>query len=200
MGDPAGAAPFLSGPSLAVAIVPSTQHSGNPAANYQEGKAMMLLGAVLLNQLQAAGIAATCCWSPQEDLATLATLYEEAQHWLDGRTEARKAVISLHSDSGTWSHVFGLFGRLEDMLLASILAYGVGAAMDVDPDRVRVVDRIGDMMYSTYLFTTKTTSPSVLLECGSHESSHDLTILTSTAGRQEIAAAIVRGLVDYATP
>lgn len=95
-------------------------------------------------------------------------------------------IVSLHSDSGTASHVFGCYdgGVLGDSYrLAETVAAPVASLFGVSARQVQL---------SGYLFYTRRGRYNVaLIECGSHQNQHDIAILL---GRQdEVAAAVVKG-------
>jgi len=180
--------------AIAVAIVPSTQHSG--FGRYVEGENMRQIGQLTVAELQRQGIAAQMFWSQDDSLDELAALYRQADSWVRRQPQPIRCVISLHSDSGLTNHCFGIWGRRDGISLALALAVTIGAVFPTDD--VRVFDSLGDVQYGSYLFTTQTTAPSVLIECGSHQSAEGLAVLSSDTGRRAIAQACCDGLLQWA--
>ncbi len=182
--------------AIAVALVPSTQHSGVPGI-YVEGTNCLAVAQITASKLIEAGIAVRVFWSQDGSLETLAALYRQADRWVQSRPEPIRCIVSQHSDSGTFSHVFGIFGRRADAALACAIATELGPVFRAQD--VRVFDHLGSVDYSTYLAITETTAASVIIEDGSHENESDRAILTSPAGQQQIAEATVKGIVTWAT-
>jgi len=176
-------------------LVPSTQKSGNPAAYYVEGHNMMLLGQLTASALRDRGFESRVFWSEKDDLDTLKKLYQEADAWVG----EGGIVVSQHSDSGNWSHVFGIYGRERpidrDPALAARIVQAVGKVFETKD--VRTFRFLGTTDYATYLFVTATTRPSVLIEYGSHMHEGNLAILTSEAGRRQLAQATVDGIEKW---
>lgn len=182
-----------------MAIVPSTQRSGNPSIGYIEGENELLVGQEMEAILEAEGYPYAVFWSKDGSLTTLSDLYRQANRWCAQQQADKACIISLHSDSGKdWSHVLGLYGRASDERLAWLVAEETAKVFDYDLERSDVCTSRWGIDYTGYLFVTQTTYPSVLLEGGSHENPHDLSVLTSGAGRWKIARAVCDGIARWA--
>ncbi len=198
--------------AVAVAFVPSNQDgnisglqpTGHPI--YHENGAMEYLARDKLVPLACSlGMEAMAfiTWKESEDGAhgkLLSGVREQirlAEAWLDsfpGRWFT--AIVSLHTDSGTSPHTFGLVaeGAVVGNSLVVSLTASVGRGFR-HSDR-RVLSRLGDKDYSTYIFA-QAGYPSVLLEIGSHQNAADLRVLYENV--DAVAQAIVEGVYEGLT-
>ncbi len=118
-----------------------------------------------------------------------------AAGWLAGTPPAECAIVNIHSDSGEKSHVAAIYGGAvmgPSYRLATTVARSVeGVFLTGD---FRYLDYTGYVFYShpALLYSG---IPRALIECGSHESSHDLDVLLNRRG--DLAAGILAGSIEF---
>jgi len=107
-----------------------------------------------------------------------------------------KVCVSIHTDSGDFSHTFGIVGRQfpDSERLATAIAKRVQSALGTAD--LRVFSKLGTTDYSTYIFATHAKVPAALIELCSHELPRDLDALW--ANGQQVAQALVDGVIEYA--
>lgn len=184
---------------IALALCNSLQlnsYKGRPDTEYS---ATGWLCGVAGEKAAAAGINARWFNGEPDRGGSVSNLIEQqdaAHDWLLGQPERVKVCVSIHTDSGTFSHTFGIFGRQfpESERLAEAIAGIVRSALGTAD--LRVFSRLGTIDYSTYIFATRASSPAALIEVCSHELPRDLEALW--ANGQQVAQAIVDGVVEYA--
>lgn len=95
-------------------------------------------------------------------------------------------IVSIHSDSGTYSHVFGCYDTAGSQL-AMTVAVPVAAVFGVTAKPLRLAGYLFDQMRGEY--------KAALIEDGSHQNAHDVDLLTNHTA--EIAEAVVKGAMEY---
>ena len=138
-------------------------------------------------------------WPESQDKTPLEGLiiqYKRAQQWLDSTSGDKKLILGLHTDSGDFPHTFGLYGRQQSYKAAEVIAESVGRVFHHAYDDVRIVNHLGDIEYSQYIFNTLTTDPSIIIEICSHQSESDMEILWNNP--DAVAKGIVDGVLEYA--
>ncbi len=117
----------------------------------------------------------------------------DAANWLHsvGATPANGIMVNLHSDSGSYRHIFGIYGGGQDSAsfqLAKKVAARVEELMQTND--LRYLD------YSDYVFYQKRGPYNCcLVELGSHQNAGDVGYLLTR--QADLGAAIVQGAVDF---
>ena len=188
--------------SLAVAILPSNQSRNvSPVIPaYNEGGGMHYLAPLIVERCKARGVNAA--WfnarmehEPGQTYAHqwIAEQIARANVWL--RSQGGGVMVHLHTDSGTFSHTFGIWTTKfpESELLADTLGRRVHQALATE--QYRAFHKLGSVDYSTYLFSTRAEHTPCLIELCAHTVERD--IRTLFAQPQVAAEALADGLADY---
>lgn len=181
-----------------LAVVPSNQrYNRYLLGNTNEMAEMQQLAALLAVQLVHVRGLTVRVFSPEPErsgsLAELKQALISARQWLDEACtrKSQGAMLSLHSDSGTKSHVFKIYGGKIGGP-SYLLADKAGSRLE----ELMQTGTVGFLDYSDYLFYTLAEGyPSALIECGSHQNSHDLEFLLNR--KTEMAKALAQGVCDY---
>ena len=139
---------------------------------------------------------------PPGSLSGLRLQMSQAREWLATcPADALRVIVSVHTDSGTFPHTFGIYGcdgtlrSAVSSALARFLADRVGAVFNHAD--ARTFCKLGDTDYTSYVFWQQTSPyPSVLMELCSHEVPADLDILYNAP--DAVAQALVDGILAYA--
>lgn len=176
---------------MKLAIVASNQDTNTPylVSGEQERTVMNRLAEVVANEARAIGIEARAIiGTPQsQDKTSLAGLHAQFRtslFWLNGQPGA---VISLHSDSGG-SHIGYAYGEPG--------AKAMGLSVATSLEEVMHTGKLMPFAYAGWVFDADRGGyTSCLMECGSHQNSHDVDFLLNK--QPEMAVAIVKGVAGF---
>lgn len=189
-------------PSIAVAICPSNQdRNASPVRpEYNEYGGMHWLAPLIEERCQQLGInAKVFATTPEsQDTAHLAGLYAQqraADAWLTQRTERQKVLVNLHTDSGSLSHTFAIYGTQypQSKTLAEAIGPLVHAALETAS--YQAFSQLGSTDYSTYVFAQVPKFPACLIELCSHVNAADINHLFERP--QQVAEEIAKGILAY---
>jgi len=188
---------------IALAVFPALQ-AYNRYAKYgsDEWSAMAWQADRMVEQAIARGINARAFHRPSDTASATTQLVaqqDEGYAWLMAQPQSRKIGVNFHTDSGDFSHTFGIFAPrtgADSQRMADVLSRKVQAVLGT-ADR-RVFSKLGTTDYDTYIFATHAKVPAVLLELCSHQHERDLDALW-TAG-SGLAMAMVDGVIEWAAP
>ena len=188
---------------IALAVFPALQ-AYNRYAKYgsDEWSAMAWQADRMVEQAIARGINARAFHRPSDTASATTQLVaqqDEGYAWLMAQPQSRKIGVNFHTDSGDFSHTFGIFAPrtgADSQRLADILSRKVQAVLGT-ADR-RVFSQLGTTDYDTYIFATHAKSPACLIELCSHQHERDLDALW--AAGSGLAMAMVDGVIEWAAP
>lgn len=187
--------------SLAIAIIPSNQETNTSKVKpeYNEYGGMKYLANMLCHELSIRGVEAFIVPIASEKLDTyplqgLIEAMESANKFLFTSRASEKVIISLHTDSGNFSHTFGISdGTRWGSEIAAILATITAGCLQTD--EVEVFSQRGGIDYKKYVFAKNTKHPSALLEVCSHENADDIGKLWLMS--QELARQLALGCISF---
>lgn len=116
-----------------------------------------------------------------------------ANAWL--KSQGGGVMVHLHTDSGTYSHTFGIYTtRFAE---SERLAWEIGAQVhkELATGEFRWFSKLGTIDYDTYLFATRAEHTPCLIELCTHTVERDIRVLF--AQPQVAAEALAAGLADY---
>lgn len=176
---------------MKLAIIPSNQDTNAPylVSGEQERTVMNRLAEVVANEARGIGMDAfTIVGTPEsQDQTRLAGLHAQFRAALFRLNGQPGAIISLHSDSGG-SHIGYAYGEPHAQAMGLSVANALEAVMHTG--------RLIPFAYAGWVFDADRGGyTSCLMECGSHQSAHDVDFLLHH--QQEMAAAIVRGVAGF---
>ena len=187
--------------SLAIAIIPSNQETNTSKVKpeYNEYGGMKYLANMLCHELSIRGVEAYLVpiASEKADTYPLQGLIEavaSAEKFLFASTASEKLILSLHTDSGNFSHTFGISdGTSLGSEMAAILAAVTSGCLGTD--ETEVFCQRGGIDYREYVFAKNATNPSVLLEVCSHENAQDINRLWLKS--QDLARQLALGCILF---
>jgi hypothetical protein len=176
---------------MRIAFVPSNQDTNTPYPNGEQEMAVMhRLAAKCAERARAIeGVEAMCIsGTPQsQDKTELQGLYRQFDNAVTYLAGQPGLIASLHSDGGG-SHVGYAHGNAKAKALGLAIANALEGLMHTG--------RIIPFSYAGWVFDRCSGGyTSVLMECGSHQSEHDVAYLLNHQG--EMAGAIVDAALAY---
>lgn len=190
--------------SIAVALCPSNQdrNMSTHRPDYNEFGGMHWQAPLIAAACARLGINARVIVAKPESAdppGSLAGLREQlaaARKWLDQQPEVFKALVNLHTDSGDFSHTFGIYGRQVAASRDLADAIGMRVHRALETADYRSFSQLGNVDYSTYLFATTTPYPACLIEECAHTVRRDIDALYERP--QQVAEAFAQGIAAYA--
>ena len=120
-----------------------------------------------------------------------------ANLWLDTQPGEPddKCIIHLHTDSGDFSHTFGIFTSRFPNSERLARCYAEEVQRVLATGEVRVFERLGSIDYNGYLFATKAKYTTALAELCAHTVKQDIDNLYAHPGR--VAEASAKAVLRY---
>lgn len=191
---------------VAVAIIPSNQDRNRSTVpgfgHYNEHGGMHFLAPLIEAECKALGINAQ--WfrltpesqdPPDRRFLGLRNGQAMANAWL--RSQGGGVRLNLHTDSGTHSHTYAIYGSAKGENESRRLAEAIGPLVHeaLATERYEAFERRGGIDFNEYIFYANAEGPACLIELCSHQNERDMRALFAHPDR--LAQAVARGLARY---